>query len=310
MVCKRCNNIISDNSSKCPHCGYRVMPPAQAAQYNAYNNQVQYAQHAAQPAKKKDNSTTIVLIVAGALGGFFIIILLLVFLLSGSGGGSYNNNYNGNGYFQNNNITSEDVTLADNAETTTVQTTQNNNEYTTNAPVQQTTAPAVESFEMTEGEIITLYNQANNVCQGWLDHGWAAANIDFNDYITVGTMRYCRVITAEYMSIDEIRNACSKYFEPSFYEDTINSYYKMHNGNLYAIESIGTGGMEPYDSLGIEIVENTDNYCRFKIMCYNGNNIEYSYENSMKKVNGSWIFTSDFTSSYSLYFNDNINWIY
>lgn len=309
MVCNRCNNIIKDNSEKCPHCGMPTRKPA--PMMNNYSSV-----HGNQPQVKQDNSMKIVLIVMGSLGGLIFVVMLLVLLLSGTGtGSSYNeydfeNNFNsGNSFF--------DVTDDNFIPETTVASI---NPPQTTIPAQQaTTIPADPSTTLvtqatkpciSEKEIIRLYTDANKIYQGWLDYGWAAKNIDYNDQIIVDNSRYCRVVSADYMSVDEIYNVCSMYFEKRVYENRVNSYYKMNNGKLYAIEGIGQGGGEFYESLALDINECTADYCRFTISCCNNNKSEYEYTNEIRNVNGKWIFVNDFYSNFTLYFNENIDWTY
>ncbi|MBQ7962562.1 MAG: hypothetical protein IJ289_08165 [Clostridia bacterium] len=177
---------------------------------------------------------------------------------------------------------------------------------------QSTTASSAqtENTYITELEIISLYTESNKLFQGWLDHGWEAKNQDLNDYITVNNMRYNRLLSGRFSSVDELQIACSQYFESCIYKTRITNNYQMHDGKFYANEGLGQGGADFYDSFTLYVEESTPDYCRFSISCYEGSTPSYTYENEIKKINDRWIFVNNFKSNYTLYFNENIEWKY
>jgi len=309
MVCNRCKNIINENSEKCPHCGMLIRNNP-----SAMNNPSVSAVN--KPQEKKDNSMKIVLIVMGCLGGLFFFVLLMVLLLSFSGTGPSYNEYDFDNSFGSGDSYSDITTDSFISETTT--SAFNSPQIT--APLQQsTTVPAVSTTApqsqvpasgLTEKEIISLYTDANRIYEGWINYGWNAKNQDYKDSITIGNSRYYRVVSADYMSVDEINNVCSKYFEKGIYENQIDLLYKMSNGKLYAVEGIGQGGGDFYESFVLDVVEGTDDYCKFTVSCCNNNISEKEFTNEIRKVNGNWIFVNEFVSSFSLYYNENITWSY
>ena len=84
MVCKKCNNIISESSLRCPYCGNKI-----ADDYFGYHKANDIMQLQQSQPKPKDKSGKIVLIVLSAVGGLFSIVCMLLFAFSGFGNSGF-----------------------------------------------------------------------------------------------------------------------------------------------------------------------------------------------------------------------------
>lgn len=167
---------------------------------------------------------------------------------------------------------------------------------------------------LTEDEIKDIFVNANDLYFKWY-HGLTLER-DADDTISYNNMQYCRVISDQFSSVDEIKNAFSNYFMSELYEDAIDNYYFMDNGKLYVRAVIGDGGDYFPTKFKLTVNDNTAEHCDFVIESYYDDavaqdNPPESMPFLITNVNGNWIFNSDFSGIMALYdgVNPNIEWI-
>ncbi|MCM1365495.1 MAG: hypothetical protein NC122_10190 [Faecalibacterium sp.] len=161
--------------------------------------------------------------------------------------------------------------------------------------------------KLAKEDIIKIFTDANKFYDGWLCHGWVV-KLDQTDKFEYDENEYARVASEEFKSVNDIKDEADKYFVVSTYIDHLNSYYKMHDGKLYGISSLGEGGDYLPESLSLNIITLEDNYCKFSVTSNYDEGEPYSAEYTMVKRDGNWIFTGWFEENIALYKNENIAW--
>lgn len=162
--------------------------------------------------------------------------------------------------------------------------------------------------KLSKKEIVKILTNANDWYDGWVCHGWNV-RFDRSDRISQNGVSYYRVTNSNVRSIAGLKKKLDKYFSPEIYKDRLETYYRMHNGKLYAIGSFGQGGDMPPSKFKLTVLRQTASYCKFTVTSY----YDYGYGSydtayEMKKINGRWLFVNSFTEGW--YNLDNIKWIY